>query len=585
MLVSHRHQFIYTKTHKTAGTSVEGYFERFCLPPDQDFIIQHQRDAYESVHGIVGCRGMPAKNQAIWWNHMPALQIKQKLGDDIWNRYFKFCVVRNPYEIIISHFFFQSRKNSKPDHELFKLTPDELRNRFRIWLETANLPNDCERYMIDGVICINDFIRYENLHADIERICHKLDIEYSPDLLPTFKAEFRPAHATADTLYTKETKEIVEKRYAFDLDYFGYGFPSGENKSARDHFVPNSNEDVRKPHPDPPVETTSASDGIAPQELLLQIYRGLLGREADPDGLAHYSKVVAEPDGVVTCLRSMVGSTEFANRFNITKKYLGFEKIDLEKEKIVFLHLPKTGGTTLHHLLLEGRSDEEICPERHNGLHTFTAGELARYRVFSGHFDYVSTHLIPGRKALITMLRNPIDRLVSLYHFQKAHRQEVIDRDGLYLARVANSHSMAEFFQLEEIRSHPSIHNAMTRMLSDRVNRLRWEKYHENRTPALVTPDLESAFEALENMRAFGLLESYEESIEWIFQSLGISVPDVIPQNMVLDKIVNTDPGLQPIQKEPLTDELRELMQDLVAYDLKLYTRAKELFSRSCTRN
>ena len=31
MLISHRKQFIYTKTYKTAGTSVEVYFEPYCM--------------------------------------------------------------------------------------------------------------------------------------------------------------------------------------------------------------------------------------------------------------------------------------------------------------------------------------------------------------------------------------------------------------------------------------------------------------------------------------------------------------------------------------------------------------------------
>jgi len=113
------------------------------------------------------------------------------------------------------------------------------------------------------------------------------------------------------------------------------------------------------------------------EKLVHQIYQELLGREADPGGLEHYSRVVAEPDGVVTCLRAITGSIEFANRIRVAKREKGFRKEDLEEEKIVFLHLPKTGGTTLHHLLIEGRSDEEVCPERHNGLHSFTAGELA----------------------------------------------------------------------------------------------------------------------------------------------------------------------------------------------------------------
>lgn len=32
MLISHRKRFIFTKTAKTAGTSVESYFEQYCMP-------------------------------------------------------------------------------------------------------------------------------------------------------------------------------------------------------------------------------------------------------------------------------------------------------------------------------------------------------------------------------------------------------------------------------------------------------------------------------------------------------------------------------------------------------------------------
>ncbi|KPA10844.1 hypothetical protein MHK_008953, partial [Candidatus Magnetomorum sp. HK-1] len=47
MLVSHRHKFIYTKTFKTAGTSVESYFEPFCMN-DGEWSRSHPRDQYIS---------------------------------------------------------------------------------------------------------------------------------------------------------------------------------------------------------------------------------------------------------------------------------------------------------------------------------------------------------------------------------------------------------------------------------------------------------------------------------------------------------------------------------------------------------
>ena len=103
MLVSHRYRFIYTKTVKTAGTSVESYFERFCMP-DGTWQQSHERSEYESSSGIIGFRGVVIPENTRWWNHMPADLIKRQLGQDVWDSYFKFCVIRNPYEKCISAF-------------------------------------------------------------------------------------------------------------------------------------------------------------------------------------------------------------------------------------------------------------------------------------------------------------------------------------------------------------------------------------------------------------------------------------------------------------------------------------------------
>ena len=435
--------------------------------------------------------------------------------------------------------------------------------------------------MINGAINMDDFIKYENLTADVERICGRLSIDYFPDLFPSFKREYRPTHATAEALHTQQTQEIVEKAYAFEMDYFGYSFPTKKVVKAVGGLAANAVAASKEGHSYKVMEETPRSPtGLSHEQVVRQIYRELLGREADPGGLEHYSRVVAEPDGVAACLRAMIGSTEFAHRARAAKRDIKFRKEDLEQEKVVFLHLPKTGGTTLHHLLVEGWPSEEACPERHNGLHAFTAGELAGYRVFSGHFDYASTQLIPGRKAVITMFRNPVDRLVSLYHFQKAHRVEVIERDDLHLARLANAHSMADFFGHEEVRNHPSIHNAMTRMLSERLDSLRWEAAC-NHSKALPEPNLEQAFESLRGMRAFGLMERYEDSVKWIFTSLGLAVPAQIPRRMAHDTIIEEDPCLRKITKEPLTNKVQMLLEGMVATDMKLYDRANQLFRKN----
>ena len=89
-LVSHRHKFIYTKTAKTGGTSVESYFERFCMPGNE-WTLSQAREEHVSEFGIVGFRGAKRPANCTWWNHMPASLIREAVGEEVWETYYKFC--------------------------------------------------------------------------------------------------------------------------------------------------------------------------------------------------------------------------------------------------------------------------------------------------------------------------------------------------------------------------------------------------------------------------------------------------------------------------------------------------------------
>ena len=101
MLVSHRHRFIYTKTVKTAGTSVEIYFEDACLPPDSDIVRGHAIAETVTDAGIIGYRGVDP-GESRYYNHMPASDVRALVGPEVWDSYFKFCVIRNPFDKIVS---------------------------------------------------------------------------------------------------------------------------------------------------------------------------------------------------------------------------------------------------------------------------------------------------------------------------------------------------------------------------------------------------------------------------------------------------------------------------------------------------
>ncbi|HEY3914821.1 MAG TPA: sulfotransferase family 2 domain-containing protein [Verrucomicrobiae bacterium] len=217
MLVSHLKRFIYTKTMKTASTSLEVYFEPYCMFPGE-WKFQHERQEYRTGAGIVGCRNgsLMVVQSSIWWNHMPAASIKAMLGKELWDSYFKFCSVRNPFDKLVSafHFFNPAAADSA-----------NLVQDFENWLLAGDLPYDRNKYTIDGEFCMDDVIRYETLTEDLRRICRQIGAEFELEKLSALKAGKRPKRPLTD-YYSKDSVAIVNRLFKYELDTFGYQFPA-----------------------------------------------------------------------------------------------------------------------------------------------------------------------------------------------------------------------------------------------------------------------------------------------------------------------------------------------------------------------
>ncbi len=214
MLVSHRKQFIYTKTAKTASTSVESYFEPWCMP-EGAWEFHHGREEYVSETGIIGYRGPQAAGKR-WFHHMPAAAIRAGIGEERWERYFKFAVIRNPFDKLVSGYFFACRPSGGAE---------ELVSGFRQWVMEGGEIMDRHTYTIGGELCLDFFIRYERLTEDLAVVCDRLEIPFRPEQLPVLKAGFRRREVALPAFYDDRTRRIVERKYAFELDRFDYRFP------------------------------------------------------------------------------------------------------------------------------------------------------------------------------------------------------------------------------------------------------------------------------------------------------------------------------------------------------------------------
>jgi hypothetical protein len=220
MLISHLHRFIYMKTFKTAGTSVELYFERYCADPDREFEERHEREAEVSRWGIIGARGQEFVPGRTWYNHMPAGRVRDLIGGELWSQYYKLCVVRHPFDKMVSSFWHNLPDGTRSElqHADFEM----VRRHFQDWLRTAEHPMDRDVFTIGGQPVMNGFVRFEDLHAGLEGVCRHLGLPWDPRRLGRYKSGTRLRDEAFVRYYDRPSADLVRELYRWELEYFEY---------------------------------------------------------------------------------------------------------------------------------------------------------------------------------------------------------------------------------------------------------------------------------------------------------------------------------------------------------------------------
>jgi hypothetical protein len=130
--------------------------------------------------------------------------------------YFKFCFVRNPWQRTVSaweYLIHQKWANMK-QFSTFEIFIKNMPSRF------AHLKPQCDWICDNNQNVIVDFIgRFENLQEDFNIICDKIGI---PKQKLPHKNKTKHKHYTE--YYDDETREIVAKKFAKDIEYFNYEF-------------------------------------------------------------------------------------------------------------------------------------------------------------------------------------------------------------------------------------------------------------------------------------------------------------------------------------------------------------------------
>jgi len=241
MIVSYEHGYIFIKTVKVAGTSVEMALSSYCGPDDVITPV-HPRD--EVRRGLKMRRPQnfaldPALERAyadaidrrdfksIWelfrelekksrfFNHMSVAKIRREVGETFWRRAFKFTIDRNPYDVVVSKALWKIHDAD------FSLVPDDavIRQAIDEAIKTG-VPN-IDKYRIDGVVAVDRVLRYENLNADLASIADRIGVDISRRL-PRAKSKSRKPDQTTARLLTPDQRQRIAERYAETFDLLGY---------------------------------------------------------------------------------------------------------------------------------------------------------------------------------------------------------------------------------------------------------------------------------------------------------------------------------------------------------------------------
>ena len=224
MIVSHKHKFIFMKTRKTGGTSIQSALAPIC---GEDDIITPDVDDMESGKNV----------DKFFTDHPhPALiDVKNFLSYDVWNRYFKFTIVRNPWEIVVSRYNWNKR-NEEGSIEDFREWLKTYCCEEAVWGPAHYCVNDIQvGYTHIGVlhrirstygdIGLDYIARFENIKEDFKYICDKIGIDRIE--LPHKKKGYKPTwHKHYTEYYDRKSVLLVSEYFSADVDVFNYKFNS-----------------------------------------------------------------------------------------------------------------------------------------------------------------------------------------------------------------------------------------------------------------------------------------------------------------------------------------------------------------------
>ncbi|MFA9460553.1 sulfotransferase family 2 domain-containing protein [Thiohalorhabdus methylotrophus] len=249
MIICHTHRFIFIKTRKTAGSSVEIALSRVCGEGDVVTPLSASRGEEElrrreggygpanHLKPVLEHRGfkewrrlLGRRQRTSFGEHMTAPEIRKLVGQRIWSRYFKFTIERNPWDRALSRYWWQRKRWEEKGRTGFPSLSEYL-----IWLE-RNKPHwlsNWGHYTIDGEIAVDRVLFYENLSEGLAALGRELGLGDKLQLpKQRAKSGYRKDQREYDQVLSLSDQAHIERVCHREIEAFAYGFLPEESRAV-----------------------------------------------------------------------------------------------------------------------------------------------------------------------------------------------------------------------------------------------------------------------------------------------------------------------------------------------------------------
>ena len=227
MIISHRYKFIFIKTHKTAGSSMEMALGALCGP--DDIIAPMESNAGTAIprtsHGRLLTGHGSARPRLLrkcidrhspllgkwFYEHMPAVRVRELVGGDVWNSYHKFCYERNPWAKVVSYYHWKTLGQGRA------LPP------FKEYVmeKTHRLPLDARLYFDGGGCLMDEVLDFDSFRVSFPALCERLGIPFD-GVMPREKTHISRQPVDYRGYYDDETRAKVADCFSREIAHMGY---------------------------------------------------------------------------------------------------------------------------------------------------------------------------------------------------------------------------------------------------------------------------------------------------------------------------------------------------------------------------